>query len=145
MKVCEVLMKSSVLLESRVLLCVGACSGALSVILGAFAAHGLKSQLSPYLMGVFETGVHYQFIHTLAMLCCGVLLCLPLSPAAQKYFYRAGICFIIGIFCFSGSLYALALTGVKWLGPITPFGGLCFIIGWIMLAIAAFNMKSNEK
>ncbi|CAM3599871.1 hypothetical protein VA7868_02195 [Vibrio aerogenes CECT 7868] len=131
-------------MKSRGLLIFGAGSGVFSVIFGAFASHGLKSVLSPYLLGVFETGVHYQFIHTLSVLCCAIMLCLLKNSdenKASKYFSRAAICFMIGIFCFSGSLYLLALTGVKWFGPVTPFGGLCFIVGWIMMMVAAWNMK----
>ncbi|SHO54718.1 DUF423 domain-containing protein [Vibrio quintilis] len=131
-------------MKTKGLFTFAACSGALSVILGAFAAHGLKSVLSPYLLGVFETGVHYQFIHTLSILCCAIMLYLLRSDdenKARKYFCRAAICFMIGIFCFSGSLYLLALTGVKWLGPVTPFGGLCFIVGWLTMMMAAWNMK----
>ncbi|EJL6391595.1 DUF423 domain-containing protein [Vibrio vulnificus] len=129
-------------MKSKWLLTFVGFSGASAVALGAFAAHGLKSQLSPYLLGVFETGVMYQFWHTLAIALCAVLLSLPTGDKAQKYFFRAAICFIIGIFCFSGSLYALALTGIKWFGPITPMGGLLFITGWIMLMLAA--LKTNE-
>jgi uncharacterized membrane protein YgdD (TMEM256/DUF423 family) len=127
--------------KSKWFLVIGACSGAVSVILGAFAAHGLRSILSPQLLAVFETGVHYQFIHTLALIGCGILLCLEFDQAVQRYFFRAGVLFIVGVLCFSGSLYALALTGVKWFGPVTPFGGVCFIVGWGMMAIAALKIK----
>nr|WP_242533964.1 MULTISPECIES: DUF423 domain-containing protein [Vibrio] len=120
-------------------------SGLLSVALGAFSAHGLKATLAPYLLGVFETGVLYQFIHTLAIVFCAILLLLNLGQKAQKYFFIAAICFIIGIFCFSGSLYALALTGIKWFGPITPVGGLLFMIGWCLFFFAAFNIKEVSK
>lgn len=127
---------------SRYFLAVGAFLGATGVILGAFAAHGLKNSLSPYLLGVFETGVTYQLIHALAL----VLVCLlgfvsKDNHIAYKYFNRAGFCFTIGVLCFSGSLYLLAITGVKLFGPITPIGGLFFILGWIMMLIAAFKMK----
>ncbi len=104
--------------------------GLSGVALGAFAAHGLKATLPPYLIDVFNTGVLYQFIHLFAIGLCAVLIQLNLPAKAQKYFFNAAICFIIGIFCFSGSLYALALTGIKWFGPITPLGGLTFMIGW---------------
>ena len=128
-------------MKSKGLLTVAGASGAIAVMLGAFAAHGLKAQLSPYLIGVFETGVLYQFIHTLAILACGIMLQLKLGAKSQKYFFIAAICFIIGILCFSGSLYALALTGIKWFGPITPLGGLLFIIGWGVFSFAAMNIK----
>ncbi|WP_419208848.1 DUF423 domain-containing protein [Photobacterium leiognathi subsp. mandapamensis] len=124
-------------LENRTcwILFIAAISGALTVGLGAFAAHGLKHHLSPYLLDVFKTGVQYQAWHTLALLGCGILTRF-LSSKAVSY---AALFFAIGIICFSGSLYALALTGIKWFGPITPMGGVCFIIGWVMLAIATWR------
>ncbi|MEJ2766621.1 DUF423 domain-containing protein [Photobacterium sp. MCCC 1A19761] len=120
---------------SRGLLVLAALSGAVTVSLGAFAAHGLKSHLSPYLLGVFETGVQYQAWHTLAIIAC-VILARILSSKAVLY---AALFFAAGIVLFSGSLYALALTGIKWFGPITPMGGVCFIIGWVVLAVAAWR------
>ncbi|MCC5516166.1 DUF423 domain-containing protein [Vibrio splendidus] len=128
-------------MRSKYLLTFAGISGAIAVMLGAFAAHGLKVILPEYLLGVFETGVQYQFIHTLAILACGALLQMKLGAKSQKYFFIAAICFIIGILCFSGSLYGLALTGIKWFGPITPFGGLLFIIGWGVFSFAALNIK----
>jgi len=132
-------------MKSKWLLSFSGLSGLVSVALGAFAAHGLKAQLAPYLLGIFETGVLYQFIHTLAIVFCALLLLLSLGQKAQKYFFIAAICFIIGIFCFSGSLYALALTGIKWFGPMTPMGGLLFMIGWCLFFFAAFNIKEASK
>ncbi|MGF1726054.1 DUF423 domain-containing protein [Photobacterium nomapromontoriensis] len=120
---------------SRSLLVFAALSGAVTVSLGAFAAHGLKLHLSPYLLGVFETGVQYQAWHSLAMIGC-VILARILASKAVLY---AALFFAAGIVFFSGSLYALALTGIKWFGPITPMGGICFIIGWVMLAVAAWR------
>ncbi|EEX65313.1 MULTISPECIES: DUF423 domain-containing protein [Vibrio] len=128
-------------MNSKYLLTIGGMLSGIAVGLGAFAAHGLKKILSPYLLGVFETGVQYQFIHALALLVCGVLLLLPIQPAAQKGFRRAGLFFLVGILCFSGSLYALALTGVKWFGPITPFGGLMFMLGWGWFSYAALKSQ----
>jgi uncharacterized membrane protein YgdD (TMEM256/DUF423 family) len=116
-----------------------------AVALGAFAAHGLKRVISASMLEVFQTGVQYQFIHGLALLGCSILMLLPNARDAQKYFYRAAICFIIGIFCFSGSLYALALTGVKWFGPITPIGGALFLIGWGIFVVAALKIKEVEQ
>lgn len=117
----------------------------LSVALGAFAAHGLKSLLSPYLLEVFTTGVQYQFMHGMAVLLCGVLLGFQVPPKSQKYFSLAALCFIIGILCFSGSLYALALTGIKWFGPITPLGGLLFMLGWGLFVYAALQVKEVNQ
>ncbi|CAH0538925.1 DUF423 domain-containing protein [Vibrio marisflavi] len=132
-------------MRARWILVVSGLYGLLGVALGAFAAHGLKSKLSPLLIEVFKTGVLYQFIHTLAILACGVLLQLNLPIKAQKYFFNAAVCFIIGVLCFSGSLYALALTGIHWFGPITPIGGVLFMIGWLMLILAAVKMKEGES
>ncbi|GAL24964.1 hypotheitcal protein [Vibrio variabilis] len=110
-------------MRSRTLVVIAALSGLISVGLGAFAAHGLKNLLSPYLLGVFETGVTYQFIHTLALLLCALFALNTPILNAQKAFHRAAICFIIGILFFSGSLYALALTGVKWFGLLLHWAG----------------------
>ncbi len=102
----------------------------LSVVLGAFAAHGLKSFASGYLISVFNTGVQYQMWHALAIIACALLIQNTDDKKMQKGLSSAALCFIIGIFCFSGSLYALALTGIKWFGPVTPLGGMAFILGW---------------
>lgn len=126
-------------MNSKYLLTLGGLLSGVAVGLGAFAAHGLKNTLPPYLLGVFETGVQYQFIHALALLVCGVLVRLPIQAVAQKGFRRAARCFLVGIVCFSGSLYALALTGIKWFGPITPFGGVMFILGWVWFSYAALK------
>jgi uncharacterized membrane protein YgdD (TMEM256/DUF423 family) len=120
-------------------LAVGALFGALSVALGAFAAHALKSMLPPDAVAVFETGVRYQFYHAFALLVVGVLA----EKFSEKKLRWAGNCFIIGIILFSGSLYALTVlriaeinAAVKYVGIITPFGGLSFIAGWLLLFFA---------
>lgn len=107
----------------------------LSVILGAFAAHGLKSRLSEELLAVFQTGVQYQFLHSLAIIL--VVLLYRHQPQSSLP-WSAGL-MLMGILLFSGSLYALALTGIKWFGPITPLGGLCFIAAWAVLMFAALK------
>ncbi|WP_299020404.1 DUF423 domain-containing protein [uncultured Photobacterium sp.] len=112
-----------------------AMSGAFTVALGAFAAHGLKAQISAGLLDVFKTGVQYQAWHSLAMLGCGIWA--RIMPT--KAVLYAALFFATGIVCFSGSLYLLVLTGIKWFGPITPIGGVCFIIGWVALAVAAWR------
>ncbi len=119
----------------RIILLFAALSGAVAVALGAFAAHGLKAQLAPYLLDVFKTGVQYQVWHSLALLGCGIWA--RIMPT--KAVLYAALFFAAGILLFSGSLYALALTGIKWFGPITPLGGMCFIIGWVALAVAAWH------
>ena len=123
--------------KAKSILVIAGLLGALSVMLGAFAAHGLKAQLNTEMIEVFKTGVLYQFIHVFGLIACAVLSLLSRQSEVKKRFYRAAICFIIGIFCFSGSLYLLAITGIKWFGPITPLGGLMFIVGWVLFAFAA--------
>jgi uncharacterized membrane protein YgdD (TMEM256/DUF423 family) len=108
--------------------------GALAVILGAFGAHALKSQLSAEMLQAYETGVKYQFYHTIAMLAIGIIY----ATYPEKSIKWAATLFTIGIILFSGSLYTMALMSIKGitLGPvgiITPIGGLFFIIGWILL------------
>ncbi|MDP2574068.1 DUF423 domain-containing protein [Vibrio penaeicida] len=132
-------------MKSKQVLMIAGVFGATAVMLGAFAAHGLKAMLSEYLIGVFDTGVQYQFIHTLALVLIGILMQIKVGEKVEKGLRNAAICFIIGILCFSGSLYALALTEIKWFGPITPFGGLMFIVGWVCFTIAAFRMKEVKS
>jgi uncharacterized membrane protein YgdD (TMEM256/DUF423 family) len=119
----------------KILLSLAACSAMISVVLGAFAAHGLKSKLSETLLNTFQTGVQYQMYHSLAL----ILLAILYRQVPQSLlFYSAGFMFA-GIILFSGSLYMLALTQLKWFGPITPIGGLCFIVGWALLIAAALK------
>jgi uncharacterized membrane protein YgdD (TMEM256/DUF423 family) len=118
---------------ARLFLILGSLAGLLAVVLGAFGAHALKERLSPEMLEVYHTGVSYQFYHALALLAVGLLLRQGLSGSAMT---AAGFLFTAGILMFSGSLYGLALTGWKWLGPVTPLGGLCFIIGWACLLVA---------
>lgn len=98
----------------------------LSVALGAFAAHALKTRLDDYSMSVFRTGVEYQFFHALALIAIGVL------SERFRTLQSVGYFFIVGIFLFSGSLYILALTGIKGFGAVTPLGGICFLTGWAL-------------
>ena len=112
----------------RLFFALGSLSGFIAVGLGAFAAHGLKERLAPEMLAVFETGARYQMYHALAMILCGVL------AATRPGWVMQG-----GIVLFSGSLYALALTDVKALGAITPFGGVAFLVGWVWLAITALR------
>lgn len=117
------------------LLATAAAFGFISVALGAFAAHGLKHKLADNLLSAFHTGVDYQMYHALALLAVAILT--RLHPS--HWLTASAWLFIIGTLLFSGSLYALALTGVRWFGPITPVGGLCFLLGWACLFIAAFQ------
>jgi len=110
---------------------IGAISGCVVVMLGAFGAHGLKDILDSYGKSIYDKAVLYQMFHTLAILALGIIE--KVLPDVQLQL--AGWAFLLGIVIFSGSLYILALTGIKWLGMITPIGGLLFIIGWIVLFI----------
>jgi uncharacterized membrane protein YgdD (TMEM256/DUF423 family) len=119
----------------RFLLMSAALSAMLSVCLGAFAAHGLKSRLSETLLATFQTGVHYQFMHSLAV----ILVVILYRQQAQGLLLWSAVLFFAGILLFSGSLYGLSLTQFKAFGPITPLGGLCFIAGWLSLFIAVWR------
>ncbi len=124
---------------SRVFLAIAAIFGGLSVAAGAFGAHALKERLSERSLEIFETAAQYQMYHALALLLVALLLTQEDFP--QPILVASGWTFIIGILVFSGSLYALSLTGIKVLGAITPLGGAAFIAGWGALAIAAFTFK----
>jgi len=109
------------------------CCGT-AVALGAFGAHGLKDRLTPELLAVFEVGVRYQFYHGLALLACS------LGPAALwrgPWMGRACWAWLAGIVIFSGSLYLLSVSGQRWLGAITPIGGVAFLLGWAFALVAA--------
>ena len=118
----------------RQFLLVGAILGFLGVAIGAFGAHGLRSRLSPEMLAVFEVGVRYHMYHVFALL----VVAAAIGHAGQtRLLTVAGWSFLAGILIFSGSLYALALTGTTTFGALTPIGGLGFLIGWACLAIAA--------
>jgi uncharacterized membrane protein YgdD (TMEM256/DUF423 family) len=120
-------------------LAVGAVNGLVSVAAGAFGAHALKSRLSPDLLAVFETGARYQMFHALALVAVGLLqLVRPTLPLDG-----AGSSFLAGIVLFSGSLYALALTGQRAIGAITPVGGVALLAGWTLLALAAVRGSAS--
>lgn len=113
---------------------VAGISGFLAVALGAFGAHGLKTYLQPELYQVYQTAVEYQFYHTFALLFLG----LSSGSMPAVWVTRAGWAFSFGIVLFSGSLYLLALTGIKILGAITPIGGIAFLLGWGLLTYSAW-------
>jgi len=113
----------------------GCLFGLLGVAAGAFGAHGLRARLEPDLLAVFETGARYQMYHALALLATGWAV-ERWSPGAAT---AAGWAFAAGIVIFSGSLYVLALTGVRWLGAVTPVGGVALLAGWGLLAWAALR------
>ncbi len=112
---------------------IGALSAGISVAAGAFGAHALREKLEPRLLEVFETGARYQMYHALALLAVSYVISRFPSSLANT----AGWLFLAGTVLFSGSLYAMAFTGIRALGAITPLGGVCFIAGWVCLAMAA--------
>ena len=121
----------------RTFFVLGAVSGFLAVAIGAFAAHGLKGKLPPDLFEVFEVGARYHMYHALALVgAAWAVARWPGTPATA-----AGWLFVAGTVLFSGSLYALALSGVRSLGAITPLGGVCFLAGWVALAWAALHAQ----
>jgi uncharacterized membrane protein YgdD (TMEM256/DUF423 family) len=103
--------------------------------LGAFGAHALRTRLGPDMLAVFETGVRYQMYHAFAAFAAAWAF----ARWPRRVFGVAGVLFLAGIVVFSGSLYLLALTGGRWLGAITPLGGLAFLAGWLLLAIGAWR------
>ncbi len=113
----------------------GACSAALAVVAGAFGAHALRMRVALDLLAVFETAARYQMYHALGLLALAAVAGRPARPAARA----AGWLFVAGTVLFCGSLYALALTGVRALGAITPLGGGCFIVGWLAFAAALWR------
>jgi uncharacterized membrane protein YgdD (TMEM256/DUF423 family) len=119
--------------QDRLFATLGAASAFVAVGAGAFGAHGLRARLSPDLLAVFETGARYQMYHALGLL--AVAWAATRWPGPWPV--RAGWLFLAGTVLFSGSLYALALTGVRWLGAVTPLGGVAFLAGWLCLAWGA--------
>lgn len=121
--------------------CLAALSGALAVMAGAFAAHALQGQLSGRMLAAFETGVRYQAWHTLAML--GVLAWRASRPMRGQRLVLG--LWTAGMLLFSGSLYALALSGLRGLGMVTPFGGVLMIAGWLALALCALRARPDQS
>jgi uncharacterized membrane protein YgdD (TMEM256/DUF423 family) len=122
---------------AKLFITLASLSGMLAVMLGAFGAHALKGRLDAYAAGVFETAVQYHFYHSLALLAVGVI---ALSQPQTVLLKSSAWLFLIGIVVFSGSLYLLSVTGVRWLGAITPLGGLAFIGGWACLAASGWKL-----
>lgn len=114
---------------------IAACSAGLAVALGAFGAHALKARLEPELLTIFETGVRYHLSHAIALLFVGEAE----AREPGRGWAAAGIAFVIGIVIFSGSLYALAGSGVRLWGAVTPFGGVALLVGWGLAARAAWR------
>jgi uncharacterized membrane protein YgdD (TMEM256/DUF423 family) len=127
---------------------VGAVLGGLSVALGAFAAHGLKARFAELSAGdfqpreIFELAVRYHAVHALAILFASMM-----TQPERRRRTAASACwaFLIGVVFFSGSLYLLATTGVRWLGAVTPIGGVAFLVGWTLLAVAALRNGADQR
>ncbi len=122
---------------AKLFITLASLSGMLAVVLGAFGAHALRDKLDTYALGIWETAVQYHFYHSLAMLAVGII---ALSQPQTAMLKASGWLFLLGILVFSGSLYLLGLSGVRWLGAITPLGGLAFIAGWACLAATGWKL-----
>ncbi len=117
---------------SKIFLLLGSLNALLAVLFGAFGAHGLKMRLTEDMLAIFNTGVHYHFYHALGIIAVG-LIALNLPPSV--WFKWSGWLMFAGIVLFSGSLYLLSITNLRWLGAITPLGGTTLIFAWLILAI----------
>lgn len=126
----------------RIFLTLASLLGGLAVVAGAFGSHALRGSLSDRALGIFETGVRYQMYHALALLLVALLL--DRSDNSPLSLTVSGYAFTIGILIFSGSLYALSLTNIQWLGAITPLGGVALILGWLYLAVSVWTSKSSH-
>lgn len=121
---------------AKVFLGLGSLAMLLAVAMGAFGAHALKKTLTTELMAIYETAVHYHFYHALGLLVVGVLA----SRLPETALLRgSGILMAAGLLLFSGSLYALSLSGIRWLGAITPMGGTAFLLAWLLLLVAVIR------
>lgn len=116
-------------------------SGFVAVALGAFGSHALRERLDPDLLRIWETAVLYHLVHALALLGVALLAAQARQPSMLSW---AGWCFLGGTLVFCGSLYLLVLTGTRWLGAVTPLGGLLFLAGWTLVAIAAFRGSAGH-
>jgi uncharacterized membrane protein YgdD (TMEM256/DUF423 family) len=118
---------------AKLFLILGGINAALVVMLGAFGAHGLKARLTAEMLAVYQTGVHYHLFHALGLLVVGLVA----SQIADSVWLKwSGWLMLAGIILFSGSLYVLSVSGMRWLGMVTPFGGVAFIAAWIVFVIA---------
>lgn len=119
---------------------IGALTAGLAVAAGAFAAHGLKGSLDPAMLDAFEVGARYQMYHSLGLIAIGLLT----ARERSRRLRAAAIAMLLGMLLFCGSLYALALSGVRALGAITPLGGLSFLVGWGLLAMHAWSTRDRS-
>jgi uncharacterized membrane protein YgdD (TMEM256/DUF423 family) len=122
----------------RLFITLGALSAFVAVAAGAFGAHALRERLSTSLLDTFQTGATYQMYHALALVGVGILLA-RFSVDGSPWLSAAGWLFVAGSILFSGSLYLLALTDTRWLGAVTPLGGVAFLLGWLALAVGVWR------
>ena len=120
-------------------------SGALAIAAGAFGAHSLKETVSPMMLDVWRTASHYHLIHAVAGLLLTIILKASQGPFRDPWANRTLICWMAGTLFFSGSLYGLVLSNVKWLGAVTPFGGLFFIAGWLCTSFIAAKRQLQVR
>ena len=124
---------------AKFFLILGSINAALVVLLGAFGAHALKARLPADMLAVYQTGVHYHLFHALGLIAVGLV---ATQIPASAYLKWSGWLMLAGIVLFSGSLYVLSVSGLRWLGMVTPFGGLAFILSWTLLVIAVLKASS---
>jgi len=125
--------------SAKWILLAGSLNAALAVMLGAFGAHGLKAHLTEHALATFQTAVDYHFIHALGLLIIGSIA----QTIKTRGITVAASFLLVGIVIFSGSLYALSITGLRWLGAFTPMGGMAFIIGWLTLTITLWRSSPD--
>jgi uncharacterized membrane protein YgdD (TMEM256/DUF423 family) len=126
---------------SKLFLILGSVNAATAVSMGAFGAHFLKTKIPEDMLFVFQTAVQYHFYHSLGLMVIGVLT-IHIKP--EKHLGIAGWIMFIGIILFSGSLYILSTTATRWVGMITPFGGIAFIVSWVFIAIAVWKWSATN-
>lgn len=123
---------------AKIFLILGGLNAALVVLLGAFGAHGLKARMTADMLAVYQTGVHYHLFHALGLLAVGLV---AMQLPASAYLRWSGWLMLIGIILFSGSLYVLSVSGLRWLGMVTPFGGMGFIAAWVLFILAVLKVS----
>ena len=126
-------------LKADTTIAIGALFAFLSVAAGAFGAHALKETLTAYQLGVFDTAVQYQMMHALGLILIGILK----HQRPEHKLDSAALLMLAGIIVFSGSLYALSLSGIQWLGAITPLGGVCFLLSWLVLCLSFIRTRQD--
>lgn len=125
---------------NKTFLLLGSINAFVAVALGAFGAHGLRSRITEEMLTIYQTGIHYHMFHAIGLLIVGVV---SQWISNSTYIAWAGWSMTLGILIFSGSLYALSISGLRWFGAITPIGGLGFLIGWLLFAFAVYKQASQ--